>query len=211
MNKEISVENAASGRFKRGLLAIVLGVAVGMATLGGQKVLPIELNFLANSGAVWLIPAYFLALYFRQKPLPSALDCVVCLLGCVLGYYGLEAAVNGHAFTVGGRMLVWIACAVLAGGVFGVGASLSHGPAGWPQSLGRNLLPAVFLAEGLSKAIHFPMYAHMAAAIVLQILIGIGLYFAVERRDWANRMPLISLAALTALGVAGYEVLMQIV
>lgn len=46
-------------------LAIILGMVVGVLTLIGQKYLPMNLNFLANSGAVWLIPAFLIS-YFEK-------------------------------------------------------------------------------------------------------------------------------------------------
>ena len=51
---------------KKYILAIMLGLAVGVLTLTGQKYLPMNLNFLANSGAVWLIPAFLLS-YFGKE------------------------------------------------------------------------------------------------------------------------------------------------
>lgn len=51
---------------KRYILAIVLGSVIGVLTLVGQKYLPMNLNFLANSGAVWLIPAFLLSYFERE-------------------------------------------------------------------------------------------------------------------------------------------------
>lgn len=48
---------------KRYILAIVLGSVIGVLTLVGQKYLPMNLNFLANSGAVWLIPRVSVELF----------------------------------------------------------------------------------------------------------------------------------------------------
>ena len=47
-------------------VAIILGIFVGGLTLIGQKYLPINFNFLANSGAVWLVPAFFVS--YLLKP-----------------------------------------------------------------------------------------------------------------------------------------------
>lgn len=46
---------------KNSVVSYILGLVVGVLTLIGQKYLPMNLNFLANSGAVWLIPAFLLS------------------------------------------------------------------------------------------------------------------------------------------------------
>ena len=49
------------------IIAIVIGIFVGVITLIGQKYLPINFNFLANPGAIWLIPAFLLSCYFNLE------------------------------------------------------------------------------------------------------------------------------------------------
>ena len=45
----------------KGIYALLLGLLIGILTVMGQKYLPDSLNSLANSGAIWLIPAFFMA------------------------------------------------------------------------------------------------------------------------------------------------------
>ena len=49
------------------LLATGIGCIVGMLTVIGQKYLPNDLNSLANSGAIWLIPAFYTAYLLRKE------------------------------------------------------------------------------------------------------------------------------------------------
>lgn len=55
---------------KKYTLAVVLGLVVGILTVIGQKYLPINLNFLANSGSVWLIPAFLFSYFDGYNPSP---------------------------------------------------------------------------------------------------------------------------------------------
>ena len=86
---------------KKYTIGIILGIVVGILTVIGQKYLSIEFNFLANSGAIWLIPAFLTSYYGKLNKGHSATVCIICLLCCVYGYYGFEAVINRHSFTIG--------------------------------------------------------------------------------------------------------------
>lgn len=179
-------------------------------TVIGQKYLPINLNFLANSGAIWLIPAFLVSYLSKTNPIHSILLCIICLLCCVLGYYGFEAVLNSHAFELGFYTYVWIACAFIGGTIFGLGAYCANYNNGWLKYCGQNLLPAVFLAEGINKIIHIDGYMHMIPAVVMVTLIGVALYFVINRHDCLKKKNLSSIVVITAFGLIGFEIISQI-
>ena len=192
---------------KRYGLAIIPGVAVGVLTVVGQKYLPMNLNFLANSGAVWLIPAFLLSYFGRGNRVQTIAGTIVCLLGCVYGYYIFEAALNQHAFVFAGGPLMWSVMALLAGAVFGLGAFYAQQAGSKLQYFGRNLLPAVFTAEGLDHVIHLADYTHMVPAVILKIVIGVVLYLVINRKNAIKGKEILAYVVLTSLGVAAFEVL----
>ena len=192
---------------KKYILAIMLGLAVGVLTLTGQKYLPMNLNFLANSGAVWLIPAFLLSYFGKGNRLQAVVNTIVCLLGCVYGYYIFEAVLNHHAFTFAGGVLLWSVVAFIAGAVFGLGAYLANQESSKLIYFGMNLLPAVFTAEGLDNVIHIEDYSHMVPAVIMKIIIGVILYLVVNRKDAIRIKNLVSYVVITALGVIGFAVL----
>lgn len=61
------------------LLSIVIGIIVGVLTILGQGVLPVNWNWLVNSGTVWLIPPFFIAALAPTK-LKAAISGVITLL-----------------------------------------------------------------------------------------------------------------------------------
>lgn len=193
---------------KNSLTALATGAAVGIFTLIGQGYLPMEWNFLANSGAIWLIPAFLLALRRRGSAPASVLTAILCLLGSVYGYYGLEAVMNRHPFAFGKWVLVWTVAAVVGGLVFGMGAFLARGGNSLLRNCGANLLPAVFLAEGLDELLHLADYRHMIFAVYMKLLIGLLLYAVIQGRRALQWRPLLSFAGLTALGLLGFAVLL---
>lgn len=195
---------------KNSMISILTGLLVGIITLFGQKYLPINLNFLANSGAVWLIPAFLLSYFFRADWKHSIMTCTLCLISCVFGYYIFEALYNHHNFIFGGYIIIWLACAIIGGIIFGLGAGFANQKNGWLKFFGQNLLPAVFLSEGINKVIHIEEYRHMIPAVILVTLIGIVLYGVINQKTAWKKKNLISLLLLTALGLAGYEVIYQI-
>lgn len=192
---------------KRYILAIVLGLVIGVLTLVGQKYLPMNLNFLANSGAVWLIPAFLLSYFEKGDRIQSIAVTIVCLLGCVYGYYSFEAVLNHHAFTLAEGALLWSCIALAAGTVFGIGAFFANQESSRLKYFGMNLLPAVFTAEGLDNVIHIQDYAHMVPAVIMKISIGIILYLVINRKDVIRLKNLTTYVVTTALGVAAFAIL----
>ena len=192
---------------KKYIFAITLGLSVGALTLVGQKYLPINLNFLANSGAVWLIPAFLLSYFEKGNKLQTVITTIACLLGCVYGYYIFEAVMNHHGFAFTGGVLLWSVISFLAGAVFGLGAFFANQENSKLKCFGMNLLPAVFTAEGLDHVFHIQNYAQMIPAILMKIMIGVFLYMIVNRRDGLKAKNIAAYVVVTALGVASFAIL----
>ena len=191
---------------KKYILAIIIGAVVGVLTLVGQKYLPMNLNFLANSGAVWLIPAFLLSYFGKGNRRHTIAITIVCLLGCVYGYYIFEAIVNHHAILDRGALL-WSAVAFIAGTVFGFGAFFANQENSKLKYFGLNLLPAVFTAEGLDNIIHIEDYSHMVPAVIMKIIIGVVLYLAINRKNAIRPKNILSYVILTVLGIVAFAVL----
>ncbi len=193
----------------KGIYALLLGLLTGILTVMGQKYLPGSLNSLANSGAVWLIPAFFMA-SAAKKMLPASILCAETLIVCVISYYLTESIVNQHTFVFGGfYFYLWLICAVIAGTIFGFGAYL-YRRKGTHYNWGASLLPAVFLAEGLSEISHLSEYMHMIPAVIGRIVLGLVLYFIIYKKAFYQRKSLISFCSYTVLGIIGYELLFRL-
>lgn len=192
---------------KNYILAVITGALVGALTLIGQKYLPVNLNFLANSGSVWLIPAFLLSYSGKGNKVHAIFAAAACLLGCVYGYYIFESVLNRHAFQLDRGVLLWSCVGLAAGTVFGLGAYVANQEHSRLKSFGLNMLPAVFTAEGLDNVLHIEDYAHMVPAVIMKIIIGVVLYLAVNGKDAARPQNMISYAVITALGTAAFIVL----
>lgn len=201
--------NSKTKNIIKGIFALFLGLLIGILTVIGQKYLPGSLNSLANSGAIWLIPAFFMALT-AEKKISAILLCTETLLVCVISYYWIESIVNHHAFVFGDYYFyLWLICAVIAGIIFGLGAYFYRQKSAhyyW----GASLLPAVFLAEGLSELIHLTWYMHMIPAVIGRIIVGLALYFIIYKNTFYQRKSLMSFSVLSALGLAGFEILFRL-
>lgn len=201
--------NSKTRNIIKGIFALFLGLLIGILTVIGQKYLPGSLNSLANSGAIWLIPAFFMALT-AEKEISAILLCTETLLVCVISYYWIESIVNHHAFVFGGYYFyLWLICAVIAGTIFGLGAYF-HRQKSAHYYWGASLLPAVFLAEGLSELIHLTWYMHMIPAVIGRIIVGLALYFIIYKNTFYQRKSLMSFSVLSALGLAGFEILFRL-
>jgi hypothetical protein len=191
------------------IVSLLIGFTVGILTNIGQKYLPGDLNSIANSGSVWLIPAFFVSAWVDDFK-KSIICGIEMLIVCVASYYGFEAVLNNHSFEFGGYYFyLWLGCAFIFGTVFGIGAyfySQNKKHYQW----GASLLPAVFLAEGLCEVIHLQDYKHMIPAVIGRFIIGIALYFIIYRKDFLQKNALLTFFVLTALGVGGFEILYRL-
>ncbi len=203
-------KNAKQGRIpiKEIVYTLAIGLLTGILTVVGQKFLSGSWNSLANSGAVWLIPAFFVSGWGKKMPWSIAL-CIESLIACVLSYYAFEAVMNGHAFEFAGLAFLWLVCAFIFGTVFGIGAYLFSQKKRY-YHWGAGLLPAVFLAEGLIELIHLPDYAHMIPAVIGRMIIGTTLYIIIFMHELFSRKSLISFGVLVLLGVIGFEIIYRL-
>ncbi|AAK81260.1 hypothetical protein BJV85_000575 [Clostridium acetobutylicum] len=194
-----------------GILSIMIGCIVGVFTVFGQKYLPGSFNSLANSGAVWIIFAFYTSLLLRKTMIKTIAICINTLIFCVLSYYWFESIINMHTFQFGDYyILLWLACAVVGGTIFGYGAYRHNKSEYWLDTLTSNLLPAVFLSEGINKIIHIEGYMHMLGAVWGTVIIGICLYFLLNRKKSFQKRQMSSILLLTGLGLLGFEILFQL-
>lgn len=197
-------------KLKRYVLTIMIGVFVGIFTLIGQKYLPMNLNFLANSASMWLIPAFFIPYFLKTDKGNSIILSTISLIFCVLGYYVFEAILNSHSFEMGRAMIFWLICAVVGGFVFGLGANYANTKKNTIKYIGMNLLPAVFLSEGLDKLIHISEYGHMLIGVILQIIIGFIFYFVINDKESLKRKNVFAIICLVIVGTLAFDVLFSI-
>ena len=145
-----------------------------------------------------------------EKKLPAIILCAETLLVCVISYYWVESIFNQHTFVFGGfYFYLWLICAAIAGIIFGFGANF-YRQKSTHYNWGASLLPAVFLAEGLSEIIHLSEYMHMIPAVIGRILLGLALYFIIYKKAFYQWKSLISFCSYTVLGVTAYELLFKL-
>lgn len=190
--------------------AAAVGIVTGMLTLIGQKYLSIDLNFLANSASVWVVPAFMTAYLLNGGGKQSALYGIAVLTACVLGYYVFEAAVNRHSYFINAHQLLWLGCAVIGGAAVGLFAHAARTKTGIIGDFCANLIPAVFVTEASSKLFHINDYRHMLTGLFVQMAIGLALYAAVNGKRAFKKENLISFAVLLILGNAAFEALWRI-
>jgi len=192
---------------KKYIISIVIGITVGILTVIGQKYLSIHLNFLANSASMWLIPAFLIPYMLKTNKKDSIIVSIITLIFCVLGYYIFEAIFNHHAFEFSRIVKFWLMCAILGGLVFGLGANYSNTQENVIKSISMNLLPAVFISEPLYKFIHISEYGNIVIDILLQMILGLTLYYGINKKESLKAKNLFVCMVLVLLGVLGFHVL----
>jgi hypothetical protein len=188
--------------------SIFLGLSVGILTVIGQTYLPGNFNSIANSGAMWLIPAYFISLSFSSAK-QSIISCTLCLINSVVGYYFFESIWNSHSFIFFSYyMFLWLICAVIAGTIFGIAANCGKSSKNvFYNNLGKAMLPAVFMAEGLNILFHRKDYLHMINVGYAWIVISFILVIIIYKKNILKKESILSLILATILGLLFYKLL----
>lgn len=138
-------------------VAVLAGLALGVADLFLQRTLPYPWADLANSSAVWALAAFLLGAHLR--PAPGAAARVGAVLVAVAGAVGLVVAVQAYYVAAVmadlasiGRLtspstITWMVLGVVAGALFAVAGAESRGPDPVRAAVALALPTAVLLAE----------------------------------------------------------------
>jgi hypothetical protein len=180
------------------LLPLGVGILTGLATLVGQGIMPGQWNTLVNSGAVWLVPVFFVGSRMRSRA-SAALAGAGTLLATVAAYYG-SAALTGAPISL--RMVAfWAAVALVAGPVFGLAGHWWRDERRALRVAGVALLGGVLVAEGLYIVLILQYYWSGWTMVVAGILATVLLARRSDRLRTLLVMPLPALAAGAAYAV----------
>jgi hypothetical protein len=184
-------------------VATVLGgVALGAVDLLLQRVLPSPWANLANSSAIWALAAYGLGFWVRTPWWRAAIAGAGLLVLAVPVYYLAAALFLGDEVSVlvSRTALLWMAFGVVAGLVFGFGATLVRS-SGWQQLAGVALPGAVLFAEALVAALRDGDSAYRRDQIetaIIEVVLGV-LVVLVVGRAWRQRIGGLILSVPLAL------------
>jgi hypothetical protein len=190
--------------------AVLGGVALGAVDLLLQRVLPYPWADLANSSAIWALAAYGLGLWVRTPWWRAAIAGAVLLVLAVPVYYLAAALFLGDEVSMlwERAALLWMAFGVLAGLVFGFGATLVRS-SGWQQLAGVALPGAVLFAEALVAALRGGEAAYRRDQVetaVIEVVLGVIVVLVVGR-TWRQRVGgLIGSVPLALVGFVAFKV-----
>ena len=187
------------------LISIAIGTIVGVTTVLGQRVLSANWNWIADSGTVWLIPAFFVASLASTK-VKAAVLCTITLLSTVLGYYGYSMLIQNVSHSMF-YILVWVMTAIVGGIIFGIASFLWSIDRTWKHRFGSALIGGVFITEGLFILLHWQDYSHMLSSGIFKIIIGFLLVIVLERSNKERIPSLLAMLPIILLGGVGYEIL----
>jgi hypothetical protein len=189
---------------------VVGGVALGAIDLLLQRVLPYPWANLANSSAIWALAAYGFGLWVRTPWWRAASAGAVLLLIAVPVYY-LAATIFLHdeISTLWDRTaLLWMAFGVLAGSVFGFGATLVRS-SGWQQLAGVALPGAVLFAEALVATLRGGDGADRRDQIqtaIIEVVLGLAVILATGRTGRQRIGGLIVSVPLAVIGFVAFKI-----
>ncbi|MET7473487.1 DUF6518 family protein [Streptomyces sp. NPDC005648] len=154
--------------------APVAGIALGVLTNLAQGTLPGASNQIANSGAVWCVPAFTAGALVAAgglAPRKSVLAGLGTTIGLVVGYYGYAEfgrSGMGNAFWP----VVWLVTALVSGPLFGAaGAWWRRGRTVHRRVVGLAALAGVFGTEAVlaGRVLHYAGQTWACAALLVLI------------------------------------------
>lgn len=189
--------------WQAGVLAGVVGIALGVLTLIGQGQLPGAWQHLANAGGPWLVGAFFISALVPSSRW-AAVAGLVTLLGALLGYY-VAAHFLVEASASSGIVAFWIGIALVGGPLFGMAGHWWRDAREWRRVAGAALLGAVIVAEGIYLLqVVIPEdrpagWAGIAVGIAVPLLLG--------RTAGDRLLGLVAMVPALLLGLAGFLVM----
>ena len=154
------------------LLALAVGIAVGVLTSLLQKYLDFPWLGLVNAASPWLTTA-FVAGALQSRLSTAMLVGTAATMLEVVAYY-VTADLRGFGVSMN-FVLLWSLCAVVGGPIFGAAGHVWWRAA--PAGLGASLLVAAYASEAV-VAYHFRLgyssTAWLFGAIALLLAVGLG-------------------------------------
>jgi hypothetical protein len=177
-------------------------MASGVATSYLQGVLPGRANFLANSGAAWVLIAFLLARTAANRPRAAAAAGALGLLGEVLGYYAIASPLR-HIATSEGSRLLWTAAALLIGPFVGLLAFQSRCGQPHRRLIAVTAISGVVAGEGAyaTLTLGYPVQGWVEIAVAAASILAAVLRVRVASRY--AQAAAIAVSALVATVVFG--------
>jgi hypothetical protein len=185
------------------VLILLCGLLVGVLTLVGQAVLPGSLNQIANSGAIWLVPPFFIGSLMSSERY-AALAGIGTLVCTVIGFY-LAQSVIGIALSPF-YIILWLLVALVGGTLSGVaGHWWRYGRLPKEKRLSRSIfalafLGGVFVTEGL----YLLLLLHYLPQGIGGIIIGVLIVFILGRSFRERLFSLFFLPSIVLFAGAVY-------
>ena len=151
---------------------------MGVVTLWGQSHLPGEWSAIANSGAVWLLPATLVGAVMPTD-LRAALAGALTLVVAVAVFYAAVPFLVAGASSAPRGVVIWSVTAVVAGPVFGVAGRWIRGDRSRLRAAAAALIGGSFTAEGVIRLLTPPSEDRSVA--ILMIVAGLLLSIAIGR------------------------------
>jgi hypothetical protein len=188
------------------VVAVLAGVAIGIATSIGQGALPDAVLPLSNSSGSWCLCAFALALQERD-PRRAALVGFAALAAMLAGY---AVATELRGYPVATSMFVrWGAAAVIAGPALGIGAAWLRGTQPERAAAGVAPIAGILLGEavyGLTVVAGTTSVAYWIGELV----VGLGVVALAARRLRSGRGVALMLA-LTAVATGVFYLVCTLV
>lgn len=180
--------------------ALAAGLGVGVATSYLQGELSSSTNFLANSGAVWTVIAFLLAVWAAVRPGAGAAAGLLALLGEVLGYYAIASPLREIATSSAEREL-WISAALVIGPAVGCAAHYARRGEPAQRVAAVALVCGVVAGEGVYALVRLSHAVQGWIEVAIGVL-GIVTCTVWQGRGWGSRA--LALVVTLATGAVVY-------
>ncbi len=183
------------------IIIAVVGLGVGVATSYLQGVLPDSANFLANSGAVWTVITFLLALSAATALRVGAAAGLLGLLGEVLGYYAIAGPLR-HIPTSSTERMLWVVAAFVVGPIAGVAAFYARRGQPRQRVAAAAAVCGIVAGEGAYALVRLAHPTQGWTELGLAVS-AVGVVAVTLGRSWSDRAVGLGAATIAAVLVFG--------
>lgn len=183
---------------RRGVVvAVLVGLVLGVLTQIGQSLLPEGVGQLANSISPWLTVAFVVGA-LQSRPRDAALAGFVALVLALVGYYATVFVRYGYA-GASTSLVFWSIGSICGGLIFGPGGWFWRNGAFRERTVAVALLGSVWVAEAAYLAVVLSMtdVALGYALLGLAIPLVLGRTLRGRLLAWAAMVPTVALGGLS--------------
>ena len=191
------------------LEAMIVGILFGFLTHVIEEKLPSDWQFLVDTKAIWLIPAFLIAfnLPLRRRYSDAIIVSIITLLATGITYYTNDFAIMEGRWRFASEFENFIIPAIIAGAITGYIAYLGHSAThDIIRYASVAVLPAIYTGGGVEGIISSINNFSLTPEIATELIGGLIFYILLAGKNKLKLKSTVSYIVLTIIATLGISI-----